>query len=332
VTAAEWLDVNYGNVLRSMLADGLGGSCLHVLDPAAMPFEDATTTAAITCFKVGDRPKVLNVRAVSSADQLGDLCAGSPIPWARAAETRRWSVFVRGAPSPPMDHVELGELFRVHRGQVTGANGVWIHGEHSRNLPGRFLVPAVTRAKELLVAGEILAGDAHLRRIIDLPVDFGDLELTEKRAIKRFLDWARQQGADKTYIAKHRSPWWAVGLRQPAPILCTYMARRTPAFVRNLCGARHINIAHGLYPREPLDDRELMTIVAWLTGNVGIEAGRTYAGGLVKFEPREIERIPVPDHWRLAETTHREEHVPHAGHAAALERRNTCTPSTDGAR
>ena len=30
------------------------------------------------------------------------------------------------------------------------------------------------------------------------------------------------------------------------------MARRSPTFVRNLGEARHINIAHGLYPRDPL--------------------------------------------------------------------------------
>jgi adenine-specific DNA-methyltransferase len=40
-----------------------------------------------------------------------------------------------------------------------------------------------------------------------------------------------------------------VRLRPPAPILATYMARRPPAFVHNLAGARHVNIDHGLYPR-----------------------------------------------------------------------------------
>ena len=37
ITASEWLDVDYGSVLRSMLADGLGGTALHVLDPASIP-------------------------------------------------------------------------------------------------------------------------------------------------------------------------------------------------------------------------------------------------------------------------------------------------------
>ena len=77
--------------------------------------------------------------------------------------------------------------------------------------------------------------------------------------------------------------------------MCTYMARRAPAFVRNLCDARHINIAHGLYPREPLNDRQLNALASWLRVNVGVESGRTYAGGLTKFEPKEIERIAIPN-------------------------------------
>ena len=40
-----------------------------------------------------------------------------------------------------------------------------------------------------------------------------------------------------------------------------------------------------------------------LRASVNLSQGRTYAGGLVKFEPREMERIPVPNLDRLAEGT-----------------------------
>jgi hypothetical protein len=86
-----------------------------------------------------------------------------------------------------------------------------------------------------------------------------------------------------------------VRLRAPAPILATYMARRPPAFVRNLAGARHVNIAHGLYPREPLPPAALDGLAAYLRRSVTRGQGRTYAGGLTKFEPGEMERLPVPD-------------------------------------
>jgi len=72
------------------------------------------------------------------------------------------------------------------------------------------------------------------------------------------------------------------------------MARRAPVFVLNKAGARHINIAHGLYPRVPMDEATLGAVVRWLNNFVSVRDGRTYAGGLTKFEPRELERLHLP--------------------------------------
>src|SRR5215475_9830169 len=44
VTAAEWLDVNYGSLVRSLLLGPLGGQSVHLLDPAVPAFTDAAAT------------------------------------------------------------------------------------------------------------------------------------------------------------------------------------------------------------------------------------------------------------------------------------------------
>ena len=96
ITAAEWLDVNYGRALRLLLADGLGGTALHVLDPAVAAFPDVATTAAITCFRVGRRPKNFRVRAVKTRKALNGLTKGRNVPWTEVEKERRWSII--GAP------------------------------------------------------------------------------------------------------------------------------------------------------------------------------------------------------------------------------------------
>jgi adenine-specific DNA-methyltransferase len=301
VTAAEWLDVNYGSLVRSLLLGPLGGQSVHLLDPAVPAFADAAATAAITCFLPGSRPGSLRLRPVARLGDLGELSGGAavPVPVLRAAP--RWTPLMARATGPaagrdplPAGHVELGELCRVHRGQVTGANKVWVTAGNPAGLPGRFLFPAVTRASELFRAQDTLSTTAGLRFVIDLPADLAELAPGELAPVTRFLARAEAAGAAGSYIASHRTPWWRVRLRAPAPILATYMARRPPAFVRNLAGARHVNIAHGLYPRDQLPPAALDGLAAFLRRSVSPGQGRTYAGGLTKFEPGEMERLPVP--------------------------------------
>ena len=294
ITSAEWMDVNYGSVLRKMLADGLGGTALHVLNADIQPFGRAMTTGAITCFRVGNRPKTLAVRSVTTLNELRPLTEGKAVPWTDVAKATRWSTLAQPVRRKPADVIELGELFRVHRGQVTGMNTVWIAGFEAQDIPARFLFPAITCAQDLLRLNGVLETLDSLRRVIDLPTDLDSLTTDERQPVDRFLRWAESRGAHTSYVATHRRAWWSVGLREPPPILCTYMARRPPAFVRNMAEARFINIAHGLYPRQLMTNSELTTILHCLRNTVSTSNGRTYAGGLVKFEPGEIQRLQIP--------------------------------------
>lgn len=294
ITAAEWLDVNYGRLIRELLLGRLGGRSLHIIEPKAAPFPNAATTAAITCFEIGSEPTSVRFRQAAAGDQLGSLEGGRSVRRERLQVSNRWTPFLRNPRKPPKGFIELGELCSVHRGQVTGANRVWIAGPHSVSLPHSVLFPTVTKARELFAASPTLADAAGLRRVIDLPLELDCFTDEDRRSIDLFLRWARKVGAHLGYIARYRQTWWSVGLREPAPILATYMARRPPTFVRNLVGARHINIAHGIYPREPLSAAALNALAKYLSSSVTLSQGRTYAGGLTKFEPREMERLLVP--------------------------------------
>lgn len=294
VTSSEWLDVNYGQALRQLLAGQLGGESVHVVDPKALPFDDALTTAAITCFRPRSQSEGIRFHQVRTSDDLGDLRKGKLIRPDEARSSRKWSN--AGAPMIKRTghQIELGEIARVSRGQVTGNNAAWIDGPHSKCVPDRFKVPCVTKAKELIAAGSTLSDASKLRRLVNLPADLSVLSASERRSLQPFLEWCRAEGVPDGYVARHRRAWHAIGLYEPAPILCTYMARRAPVFVRNLAGARHINIAHGIYPRQRMSEAELIDLVERLNACVQVESGRTYAGGLTKFEPKEIERIMIP--------------------------------------
>src|SRR6202034_4626875 len=105
------------------------------------------------------------------------------------------------------------------------------------------------------------------------PSELDQLDAGDRVRVSRFIEAAKQAGVDQGYIAAHRLAWWSVGLSAPAPILATYMTRRPPAFVVNAAGARHINIAHGLYPRQPMTTGALDALARYLAGATSLADG-----------------------------------------------------------
>jgi hypothetical protein len=304
ITAAEWLDVGYGKALRELLTNGLGGQAIYVVSPEVPVFGDAMVSACITCFAPGTETAELEFKRIERVEDLRDLSGGHTALKERARIERTWSVLVRNRTvERPEGFIELGEVFRVSRGAVTGMNAVWVTDRNRFGLPDAVLQPAITDASDIVRApGAVISETGHLRRVIDLPADLETLSLDGQRSVSEFLAWAKSVGAHESYIAKHRKPWWRVGYKAPPPIVMTYMGRRPPRFAINRAGAKLINVAHGLYPRVPVDALTMERLVSWLNENVSQDDGRVYAGGLTKFEPGEVMRLSMPSIDTMRET------------------------------
>jgi hypothetical protein len=301
VTSAEWLDVNYGSLIRGLFLDGLGGRSLHVIRPQAVPFADAMTTAAIACFEVGSAPAEVRLHLIEAVPHLRSLDAGDSISRAELARANRWTPFLRrvDGPAAESDFIPLGALVHVHRGAVTGANGFFVLTRERANALGidQWCRPVISRAEEIFLSGGIVRDSAERKVLLDLPPTIDRAACPYLDAYLRLGEQPRdgQPPISEGYIARHRQPWWVVRAATP-PVVATYMARQPPAFALNPDRLAIINIAHGLYPRVEMTDGQLTTLVDVL--NQDRESfrgmGRTYHGGLEKFEPREMEGLPVP--------------------------------------
>lgn len=292
VTSSEWLDVNYGSLVRALLTNGLGGASVDVLDPRAVAFDDAMTTAAITCFEVGSAPESIHMRMVRGASELSRLGSGEPVAVERLQKLHRWGPLFREGNERSCDTVKLGTIARVHRGSVTGANAFFtMSPERARELGlERWCRPVISSAKQILDSdGVVRAADVE-RVLLCLP---RDARPAEHPPVAAYLEDGVEQGVDQRYVPAHRKPWWSVNPKPPPPIVASYMARQPPRFALNPDGLVPLNIAHGIYPRAELCAAELVQLVAELNASRDRFAGegRTYHGGLEKFEPREMERL-----------------------------------------
>jgi adenine-specific DNA-methyltransferase len=296
ITAAEWLDAGYGSALRELLAGPLGGVAVFLARPELKLFEDALASGAITAFAPGTAPEQIRFSRFSSLPDAGKLQGGRKVGIAETRASMSWSaLFQEPSLKRPTNRVELGEFFRISRGQLTGQNSVWIQSPETPELPARFLVPTITGASDIIGATNSVIAKTHaLKHVISLPSDLRSLPPAERSQVDAFLAWACAQGADKTYTAEHRSPWYRVRLDAIPPIVMTYMRRGPPVFAQNKAGAPLLNIAHGVFPKAPLSERKCAALVAWLNANVDAASGRMSAGGLVKFEPSVAMKIQAP--------------------------------------
>lgn len=289
VTSAEWLDVGYGAIVRGLLTNGLGGTSLDLIDPRAVPFADVMTTALVTSFVTGRAPATMTIRLVREPEDLR-LGAGEVVEVKTMSAATRWSPLFRGSALAVGE--TLGDLARVHRGLATGANDFFVMTKAEANKRGlsEWAQPAITAAAEIMGSGGVIHDAPERKVIISMPPD---LDRKAHRQADVYLREGERLGVHKTYLCSHRKPWWRLAPAFP-PIVASYMARQAPGFARNPDSLALLNIAHGIFPANGVDPDALVTRLNVARGTFA-GSGRTYHGGLEKFEPREMEALPIPD-------------------------------------
>lgn len=304
LTSSEWLDVNYGRAMRDALLNGAGGRSVHVLRPEARAFDGAMTTASIVCFERGYQVVSLRIQSARQPSDLHDLeHKGRRVSRARLESALSWSELVTPRKKAPEGFVALGDYVRVSRGAVTGGNSFFLLSREAAGKLGvtEHFVPAVTRAREVMESGGRLDPSMSERCLLvaNPTVATASVELSA---------YLSERGNDVRdgYVCRSRQPWYTVPLKQP-PVVATYMGRNRPAYALNPHLMPIVNVVHGLYPKTPLDNEQLLGLVSYLnSGEQHGSCGRTYQGGLRKYEPGEMERLLVPPPDRLREWANRE--------------------------
>jgi adenine-specific DNA-methyltransferase len=223
------------------------------------------------------------------------------LPHAILLEQGKWNALLEHGPTTlPVGFVYLEELATTRRGIATGANQffhVSREALRSAELSDDIGRPCVGRAADVegyrftLADLEKLEARGKRTRLLH----FHDPLTT---AARRYVEEGVRLGLPKRYLLASRKPWYAMEARPPSPIWAAVFGRKELRFVWNEAGVQNLTTFHCVYPHA-LTSLQSQALVACLNctwmQQLAAEQQRVYGGGLLKYEPRDLLRIPVPD-------------------------------------
>jgi adenine-specific DNA-methyltransferase len=305
----EFLNADYGRVVKKMLLDRKILRKIVVLGSNLQPFDDVITTACILCLENSPQTRQPFMVTAHSLDELSVEMTRQKLPIGvkqtpiQASEipisAQKWvapAIFLKHTPA---NWVPLSTFGRVMRGIATGDNRFFVLSEEDRlkfNFNMNLVLPCLAKASfapENVFDRKAFEELRNLGKPVWL-VNMAGNEHTE--SVQRYLEVGIARGSDLRYLTRTRQPWYALENRPPAPLLVTTFSRGRLRWIRNAAGVRNLTAFHGFYPYAATDlDLLNAYLITPLAQQILSGQRREYGNGLYKFEPNDLNRAMILD-------------------------------------
>ena len=309
---SEFMTVNYGEALRTFLAEKVTTVRIHTFDAEDGQFDDALVTSCVVTYR-NTLPEDGHTIRLSSGPNYMAPSAEAEVPVGAFRLEKKWPrLFPNAHVEREATHV-LGDFFAAKRGIATGNNKFFIHDRDTLLAEGvteRFLTPILPSPRDLKTESvdEDTDGWPNLPQqlaLIDCPVPLDALRDIDPALHTRLAN--PPDDVTSGYLLRGRKIWYRQEQRGGAPIVITYMGRVTDGsapfrFIRNRTRATFTNSYLGLFPtatftKSVTDISAALDVVcralSELTAATLMHSGREYGGGLQKMEPKELASLPA---------------------------------------
>jgi adenine-specific DNA-methyltransferase len=305
VLPAELLTVHYAEPIRRWLRQRFASVELVVFE--RLQFEDAQEHVVLLLARGSGSCESFRLRYVQSATDLASRPAGRVV--VHPAAEGKWTDLLLTADQRQLLRsveerffVPLSTYGAPELGTVTGANDFFALDEHTRarfGLGEHQLVRISPPGTKHLSGLSLTRGQWERLRWEGLSVWLFRPNASDQcAAVRAYVAEGEAAGVPNAYKCQIRTPWWRPPSVDPPDLFFTYMSHRYPRLIANAAGVSFLNSMHGLSlvktaPREAKAALPLLVLNS--LSMLGAEIhGRAYGGGVLKMEPREAARLPVP--------------------------------------
>lgn len=305
VLPAELLSVNYAAPVRRFLMERFGSVRLVLFEERVFP---GVLEEVVLLLAEGQGPT--DHCEVVQARNVENLSGLQPQAWTPSDSEDKWTAGLLPAPAEAIYSRVLADgsfetiqsWGETDLGMVTGNNRYFMlttqkvrelklsHSELTK------ICPAGSRHLRGLNfterAWEEMLKEGHAGYLFDPAAD------DPSSAALAYIAQGAKSGVHKAYKCRVRSPWWKVPRVGVPDAFLTYMNHDTPRLVTNRAGLTYVNSIHGVTFSEDRRSFAMDLLPMAMLNSITLLAaevvGRAYGGGLLKLEPKEADRLPVP--------------------------------------
>lgn len=319
IIPTEWSNANFGASFKDYLINKAGLRGIIYFSNCSEIFDDALTTSCILLVENGAKPlekiPVTYVEGASAVSIFSGVAKmkshhkTSLIDAQTLVSAAKWDYLIKNGEQRELaGFISLGDIAQTKRGIATGANDFFhVRSGAAKDLGIRQnnVIPCIGKASD--VKG-ILFSDSDFAKLVreDRKTSLITLHGELNKAEKNYVAYGQSIGLHERYLLSKRSPWYSMESRLPAPIWAAVFGREGLRFIYNEAGISNLTTFHGIYPHRQ-DKPFLRALTVVLNSRIVQERARAhirvYGGGLLKFEPRDLLQIQIPDLRSVSDAT-----------------------------
>ena len=300
----EFLGTGYGTIVKKELIKNAHLSAIIKIECEKDVFPDVTTTVCIVLYDAANKHDKVDFYSISTIDALAVFQTAKPsssIPVSSLKPGEKWaSYFNKKRITLNRDKmVPLKHYGRFSRGIATGANEFFVLSPSRARALGLLesdCRPCITKSSQIRSP---YFCDKNLGQMLEADEQVLLFSINGKGspAALEYIRFGQRQGFHERFLTRHRTPWYKTEDRLPSPLLMGVFSRGGYKIILNEARVINLTCYHGFQP-DLHGLRFLPHLFLYLFSVTGRKVAalsmRTYGDSLDKFEPNDINDMPVP--------------------------------------